>query len=48
MKVIEVKEHEDGSATVQFDITPEETKQLVEFALQRLIKEFVNELPKGN
>lgn len=54
MKVKEIEENEDGSATVTFDITPEEVRMLVESAIviglieglklakEKKIKEFEN------
>lgn len=45
MIVQDIIEHEDGSATVTFDLTPKEAKQLIEYAIKNLIKEFVNTLP---
>lgn len=46
MQVADITEHEDGSATINFDLTPQEVKQLLEYALQKIIREYVNTLPK--
>ena len=35
MKLTELKEHEDGSATFQVDLTPEEHQQLLEASIIR-------------
>lgn len=37
MKLTELKEHEDGSATVRLDMTPEEHTQLLEAAVIRAL-----------
>ena len=54
MKVKEIEENEDGSATVTFDITPEEVRMLLDSAIviglieglklakEKKIKEFEN------
>lgn len=54
MKVREIEENEDGSATVTFDITPEEVRMLLDSAIviglieglklakEKKIKEFEN------
>jgi hypothetical protein len=37
MKVETLVEHEDGSATVQFDLTSEETSGLLKYALTSIL-----------
>lgn len=37
MKVLQIIEHDDGSATIEFDTTSEETKMLIEYALKDII-----------
>jgi hypothetical protein len=41
MNVKQVTEHEDGSATVVFDMNPEELQGLLQYALLNLIKEMI-------
>jgi len=38
MQVADMAEHEDGSATLTFDLSKEETSMLVEYALQQLLR----------
>jgi hypothetical protein len=38
MQVNEITEHEDGSATLHFELTNEELKLLIEWALKEAIK----------
>ena len=41
MKVIKIDEHKDGSATIHFDMTEEEQKDLIEYALLTIIKKHI-------
>lgn len=38
MQVLDITEHEDGSATFHFDLTSEETKLLLDWAIKEAIK----------
>ena len=48
MKILQVTEHEDGSCSLQVDLSEAETSLLIEKALVDLIKEFTNEQSKTN
>lgn len=37
MQVINIIEHKDGSATIEFDITAEEQKLLIKYALKDIL-----------
>jgi len=41
MKVDNLVEHEDGSATLTVDMTPEETQIVVEIGLLKLLKDYM-------
>jgi len=43
MKVNTIKEHEDGSVTVEFDYSPEEHKMLLEYAFVNILKDTLKE-----
>jgi len=43
MKVLNLTEHKDGSATLELELTEEEIKLLVEYAIQQLIKKYLKE-----
>ncbi len=43
MKVTGMEEHEDGSATLNFDLSKDETSILVEYALQQLLRKAAEE-----
>jgi hypothetical protein len=43
MKVNTIKEHEDGSATVEFEYTPEEHKMLLEYAFINILRDSLKE-----
>lgn len=38
MQVLDITEHEDGSATFHFDLTSEEVKLLLDWAIKEAIK----------
>jgi hypothetical protein len=44
MKVVETIEHEDGSATITFDLTEEEREFLLQYGLTELIKNGVEQM----
>ena len=44
MKVLNVEEHDDGSATIGVDLTPEELKIVVEEGLKRVIENTMEDL----
>jgi hypothetical protein len=46
MRVNEVTEHEDGSATLHFDLTNEEVKLLLDWAIKEAIKNAIKESRK--
>ena len=48
MKVNTVEEHEDGSATVQFEYTPEEHKMLLEYAFINILKDSLKHFEEEN
>jgi hypothetical protein len=52
VKVTDIYENTDGSATVTFDMTSEEVGQLIEYAVIELLKKGMNEQlcnpPVGN
>ena len=41
MQVELIKEHEDGSATFTFDMSPDETRWMVVFGIRRALEEAV-------
>ena len=41
MKVLDIKENEDGSATIELDMSEEENRQLIEYAVINLLKEYI-------
>ena len=43
MKVLNVIEHEDGSATLELDIEEDEKALLIEVAVTTLIKKYIDE-----
>ena len=43
MKVLNVIEHEDGSATLELDIEEDEKALPIEFAVVSLLKKFIDE-----
>lgn len=48
MKVNTVEEHEDGSATIQFEYTPEEHKMLIEYAFTNILKDSLKYFEEQN
>ena len=42
MDVIDFKENEDGSATVTLNMTEEEQKFLLEYAIKKILEEEIN------
>lgn len=43
MKVLKIKENKDGSAGVTFEFTKHEEKTLIEFAVNTLLKQYIEE-----
>jgi hypothetical protein len=43
MKVIDSKENEDGSLTLNLDITEEEARCLIEVGVMTILKEYIEE-----
>jgi len=41
MKIMEIKEQNDGSAELKVDITKEEINFLIEFAFNRLLEDYI-------
>ena len=48
MKVLEIKELEDGGAIVKLEITEEENNFLVGYAVNNILKESIEELENAN
>jgi len=48
MKVNTIKEHEDGSATVEFEYTPEEHKMLLEYAFINILRDSLKYFKEEN
>jgi hypothetical protein len=46
MKVEELKEHEDGSATVILEMSDEERKLLIEVGVNKLLMDYIAKLAK--
>jgi hypothetical protein len=47
VKVQNIDEHEDGSATLVMDMTNEEVRTLVEYAIIELLKKFIADTGKN-
>ena len=45
MKILELKEQEDGSAIIEMDMEKEEKELLLEFAVVELLKRYIKENP---
>lgn len=43
MEVNLLKEHEDGSASFRFDMTPEETTMFITFGIRRALEEAIKQ-----
>lgn len=41
MNVIEYKENEDGTATFSLEMTDEENRALIEYAVTKLLEEYI-------
>lgn len=41
MKVLEIVDNDDGSATLTLDMTEEEKSILIEYAIIKLLKEYI-------
>lgn len=48
MEITGMEEHEDGSATLNVDMTEEETMLVIQAGLESLIREFVERKEKEN
>lgn len=48
MKVLKIKENKDGSAGVTFEFTKHEEKTLIEFAVNTLLKQYIEEKEKND
>jgi len=48
MKVESVTEHEDGSATAIMDLSTEEVRMLIEYAVIDLLKKLIADTGKNN
>ena len=48
VKVQNIDEHEDGSATLTMDMTNEEVRTLVEYAIIELLKKLIADTGKNN
>ena len=47
MKVLEIVEREDGSADVELEMSKEEVKLLIQYAVVNLLKEAIEREEKG-
>lgn len=47
MKVEYVKEHDDGSATVQLDLEPEEHKALISVGFEFLLRQMIRDAERS-
>lgn len=48
MQVSDIDEHEDGSATLIMEMSKEEVRMLVEYAIIDLLKKFIADTGKNN
>jgi len=48
MEVINIIENKDGSATLNIEMTEEEQKYLIEYAVQDILKKHIEEYENGN
>ncbi len=48
MKVLKIKENKDGSADVTFEFAKHEEKTLIEFAVNTLLKQYIEEKEKND
>lgn len=48
MKVLKIKENKDGSADVTFEFTKHEEKTLIEFSVNTLLKQYIEEKEKND
>jgi len=48
MKVLEIKEQEDGSALVSLELTESEVQSFIEYAITNLLKEHFDKLEIEN
>ena len=48
MEVIEIIENNDGSMTIQLEMTEEEKDKLLEYAVNNLLKDYVERLQNEN
>lgn len=46
MNVLDIDEHEDGSATINLDCTDEEINLLVQYAIMDILKKSLNNMNK--
>lgn len=47
MKILEMIENEDGSATLRFDLTSEEVRLILDTTITKALTEFVENLDKS-
>ena len=46
MEVIDIVDNDDGTATLTFDMTEEEKSILIEYAVQNLLREYIEKEKK--